>query len=151
MMSDPGKSGGHHNVAPKQGMPTLKIAYFFSGASRKSSVMSFVAEFCTKGGFGLEFHEVDIMNNSKHDLMSENIQEDWIARVESGEFDSLSCLPLAVLGAEPTGPTRMAPHHAATAGIHGACPICNGTNRGGQKMEINLSTSRFGQCMLQGP
>ena len=33
------------------------------------------------------------MNNSKHDLVSPEIQEEWINRVESGEFDALMLSP----------------------------------------------------------
>ena len=34
MLNTPGRSGGHHLIAPQQGRPTQKVAHFFIGASR---------------------------------------------------------------------------------------------------------------------
>ena len=59
----------------------MKVAYFFSGMSRKASVMTFIFQSCKNAGFGMELYEVDIMNNWKHDLISEDLLEEWIARV----------------------------------------------------------------------
>ena len=48
-----------HVVAP-EGRPTLRVAYFFSGISRKCSVGECLRALCIAGNFGLELHEVDI-------------------------------------------------------------------------------------------
>lgn len=77
--------GGHVVVPPQTGCPTLKVAYFFSGISRKASVCEYLKEFCSEAGFGLEFYEVDVLvGGSEHDLMDVETQEAWIARIESG-------------------------------------------------------------------
>ena len=68
--------------------PVLKLAYFFSGVKRKASIGEFLKNFCAKFDVGLEMHEVDILvGGSEHDLMDKEMQAQWIARIESGEFD----------------------------------------------------------------
>ena len=87
-MRDSMKAGkGHLVVPPLDNKPVLSVAYFFSGVQRKSSVANALAELCRKSGFGLSFYEVDILiAGQEHDLISQESQDDWLRRVESGEF-----------------------------------------------------------------
>ena len=47
-------------VAP-DGRPTLRVAYFFSGAQRKASLAEALKKLCSASQFGLRFEEIDIM------------------------------------------------------------------------------------------
>ena len=59
------------HVVPPEGRPTLRIAYFFSGKSRRSSVGEELKKLCTANSVGLIVHEVDILNGgADHDLLS---------------------------------------------------------------------------------
>ena len=59
-------------VRPIGKKPTLRMAYFFAGKSRKGSVGEELRGRCGKNGCGLIVHEVDILNGGKaHDLIKE--------------------------------------------------------------------------------
>ena len=75
-------------LAPKTGMATLRVAYFFSGIESKSSVTDCLREDCSEGGFGLEMHEVDtLVGGDAHYLALPEVQDDWIRKIEDGMFD----------------------------------------------------------------
>ena len=58
-----------------EGRPTLHVAYFFSGASRKSSVREELRIMATAKNVGLVVHEVDIHNGgAAHDLIDNDAQ-----------------------------------------------------------------------------
>ena len=48
-------------VEARNGLPTLRVACFFSGVERKASIAEFLKEWCTAEGFGLAFYEVDTL------------------------------------------------------------------------------------------
>ena len=74
--------------ASNENRPVMQVAYFFSGVKRKASIGEFLKKLCIKFDVGLEMHEVDILvGGSEHDLMDKDMQTQWIARIESGEFD----------------------------------------------------------------
>ena len=52
---------GTVGVSAQSGKPTLKVAYFYSGIERKASVADWLQKMCQAEGFGLEFHEIDIL------------------------------------------------------------------------------------------
>ena len=69
-------------------MPTMRVAYFFAGKSRKSSVGEELRKLCAPRNFGLVVNEVDILNGGgAHDLLDHNSQGRWESRVQDGEFD----------------------------------------------------------------
>ena len=81
-------SGGTLIVPARSGHRTLKVAYFFSGIKRKASIGNSLRKLCESSGTGLIVHEVDILvGGSEHDLMDPSSQDDWMSRVEAGEFD----------------------------------------------------------------
>ena len=86
-MNEEARSDGKLLVPPRDGKPTLTVAYFFSGIQRKASVANCLARLCRDSGFGLAFHEVDILvGGGKHDLMNLEAQQSWLDRIEKGEF-----------------------------------------------------------------
>ena len=81
-------------LKPKHGKPSLRMAYFFAGKSRKASVGEELRKLCEADGFGLIVYEVDILNGgSAHDLINTESQAAWEARVQSGEFDVIFVTP----------------------------------------------------------
>ena len=81
-------SKGTAVLAAKEGRPTLRVAYFFSGVERKSSISNYLREYCQKEGIGLEMHEVDtLVGGENHNLKKKEVQDEWIDRIERGEFD----------------------------------------------------------------
>ena len=62
-------------VEAMPGKRTLRLAYFFSGVKRKASIAEELKILCTKGGFGLTVHEVDVLVGGKeHDLLDRDSQ-----------------------------------------------------------------------------
>ena len=92
---DPGLyEGGTILVQPRQGSPTLKVAYFFSGVHRRASIGDHLQKLCEAAGFGLVMFEIDVLVGGKaHDLLDRHSQDQWLALVESGEFDMLILSP----------------------------------------------------------
>ena len=83
-------SKGTVTLAAQGNRPTLRVAYFFSGVERKASIAEFLKSLCEKEGYGLELHEIDtLVGGEAHDLMSPEVQDTWIDRIEGGEFDVL--------------------------------------------------------------
>lgn len=76
---------------PAQGnRPALRVAYFFSGVERKASIAEFLKSLCEKEGYGVELFKIDTsVGGEAHDLMSSEVQDGWIDRIERGEFDVL--------------------------------------------------------------
>ena len=88
--------GGTTVLEPKPGMRTLRMAYFFSGTKRKASIAQHLKRMCAAQGLGLVVFEIDVMvGGQEHDLLDQNSQEMWLARLEDGDFDfimlSLPC------------------------------------------------------------
>ena len=105
-------------VPALRGRPVLKVAYFFSGVSRKASVSGFLKKWCEDAGFGLVFYEVDILvGGDECDLMDRDTQDEWIARVEAGEFD-------VVINSPPCGTWS----RANWANLDGPAPCRNRQN-----------------------
>ena len=72
----------------------MSVLYLFSGVERRASISHFLKEMCVKSGVGLEFHGVDIhVGGSSHDLLSDEVQEDYLARIGAGEFDVVFLSP----------------------------------------------------------
>ena len=80
---------GAVRIEARNGKPTLRVAYFFSGIERKASIADRLSSLCSAKGFGLEFHEVDtLVGGENHDLTKTEIQDEWIDRVENGDSTS---------------------------------------------------------------
>ena len=87
-MKDRDTAHGTVRIEARNGQPTLRVAYFFSGTERKASIADHLTSYCSAEGFGLEFHEIDtLVGGENHDLLKAEIQEKWLTRAESGEFD----------------------------------------------------------------
>ena len=79
--------GNTVSVTPREGFPTLNVAYFFSGTHRKGSVADSLKTLCEEKGLGLRMCEVDIhVGGSDHDLFDGDAQEQWITRIAAGDF-----------------------------------------------------------------
>ena len=77
-------SKGTMLVAPKPGKPTLRVAYFFSGVTRKASIADELRKLC----------EIDVLvGGSEHDLLDKNSQDLWISSLEDGDFDVIILSP----------------------------------------------------------
>ena len=75
-------------AAPRDGKPTLRVAYFFSGIERKASIGNQLKQRCEAAGFGLDFEEIDIhVGGSAHDLLDRDRQNEYIEELESGVID----------------------------------------------------------------
>ena len=71
-----------------EGRPTLRVAYFFSGAQRKASIAEELKQHCKAANVGLRVEEVDMMvGGSEHNLLDYKAQERYLARIAGGEFD----------------------------------------------------------------
>ena len=63
-------------VQPKGDKPTLRVAYFFSGVTRKASIADELGKLCERDGFGLQVFEVDVLvGGSEHDLLDRLAQD----------------------------------------------------------------------------
>ena len=75
-------------LEPLEGKRTMRVAYFFSGMSRKASIGEELRRLCAKAGLGLVVDTIDIMNGGKApDLLSKEAQTAWEAMVTGGEYD----------------------------------------------------------------
>ena len=74
-------------LAAEEGEAILRVAYFFSGIERKSSIADCLRKDCAKEGFGLEMHEIDnLVGGDAHNLALPKVQGDWIWKIEDGKF-----------------------------------------------------------------
>ena len=66
----------------------MHVAYFFAGPERKASIEGELRKLCEAAGVRLVMENIDIMvGGNAHNLLSREVQDDFIARVENGEFD----------------------------------------------------------------
>ena len=87
-------SKGTMLVTPRDNKPTLRVAYFFSGVTRKASIADELRKLCERDGFGLQVFEIDVLvGGSEHDLLDRTAQDAWLARLEAGEFDCIILSP----------------------------------------------------------
>ena len=88
------KSRGNVTVEARNGLPTLRVVYFFSGIERKASIANKLKGLCSQQGFGLIFEEIDILvGGASHDLLDKEAQERFIQRIESGDIDVMILSP----------------------------------------------------------
>ena len=72
----------------RNGLPTLRMAYFISGVDRKSSIGNSLKTLSEAEGYGLEVEEVDILRKGQnHDLIDKETQENYMADIESALYD----------------------------------------------------------------
>ena len=91
-----GRSSGEPTLRlqPQDGRRSLRVLYLFSGVSRRASIAESLKDLCTKDGFGLEFHDVDIhVGGSAHDLLASDVQETYMANIHAGEYDVVILSP----------------------------------------------------------
>ena len=75
-------------VEARGDLPTIRVAYFFSGIERKASIGNKLKGLCVKHGYGLKFEEIDILVGGKaHDLLDKDSQEAYIQDIEDGKID----------------------------------------------------------------
>ena len=87
-VSRPSRSRSTVTVRARKGMPTLRVAYFFSGISGKASIVKCLKRLCENNGYGLEFEEIDILfGGTEHDLLSKETQDNYISEIEECDFD----------------------------------------------------------------
>ena len=93
-MTEEGRSQGIWKLPPRDGGPTLRVAYLFSGISRKASIASELKTLCTQSGTGLNVEEIDIYNGgSSMDLLDSTIQSQLEARIKDAQFDVVIISP----------------------------------------------------------
>ena len=81
-------------IPARHGKPTIRVLYLFSGTDRKASIAGCLKDLCLPKGYGVEFWEVDIhIGGSSHDLLDKEVQEDFLSRIASGEFDMVILFP----------------------------------------------------------
>ena len=86
--------GGTTVVQAKPGKTTLRMAYFFSGIQRKASIAEQLKKRCEKEGIGLVVFEIDVViGGSQHDQLDRESQDQWLARLEDGDFDVIMLSP----------------------------------------------------------
>ena len=82
-----GETPGLVSVPPRDGGPTLRVAYLFSGRHRKASIAEELKLLCKNSGFGLHFEEVDIMvGGGEHDLLDSDTAAKIEARISERGF-----------------------------------------------------------------
>ena len=57
-------------VTAKPGKPTLRVAYFFSGVTRKASIADELRKLCERDGFGLQVFEIDCSSGALSTICS---------------------------------------------------------------------------------
>ena len=81
-------------AAPRDGRPTLRMAYLFSGPQRKASIAKHLQKMCEEAGFGLEVVEIDILvGGSEHDMLDSDAQEQIMSKIAAGDFDIIMLSP----------------------------------------------------------
>ena len=94
IVTEEGRSKGILRFPPRDGGPTLRVAYLFSGVSRKASIASELKHLCMQSGTGLNVEEIDIYNGgSAMDLLDANIQSELEARIKDAQFDVVIISP----------------------------------------------------------
>ena len=79
---------------PRDGRPTMRVCYLFSGRHRRASIAEELRRLCERSGSGLRMEEIDIMiGGSAHDLLDAEKQANLLARIEDGEFDIVILSP----------------------------------------------------------
>ena len=82
------------SATPREGRPTLRMAYLFSGPQRKSSIAQHLKTMCKRSGFGLDCDEIDILIKGKeHDLFDKDAQEQIMSRIAAGDYDIIILSP----------------------------------------------------------
>ena len=81
-------------VPPLEGQRTLRVLYLFSGVARRASIAEHLKGLCSKDGMGLAFFDVDIhVGGSAHNLLDDQVQEDYMSRILEGEYDVVILSP----------------------------------------------------------
>ena len=81
-------------VAPRDGRPTLRMCYLFSGPQRKSSIAQHLKKLCERSGFGLECEEIDILiKGNAHDILDKEVQEKIMSKIAAGDYDIVVLSP----------------------------------------------------------
>ena len=89
-------------VAPRDGRPTLRVAYFFAGHSRKASIGEELRKLCETSEHGFQEDKIDISNRIKaHDLLDGETRDKWEAKVADGENDFVILSPPCALEPRP--------------------------------------------------
>ena len=81
-------------VPPLENKRTLRVLYLFSGVARRASIAEHLKGLCKKDGMGLAFYDVDIhVGGSAHNLLDDQVQEDYLSRVLEGDYDVVILSP----------------------------------------------------------
>jgi hypothetical protein len=93
-VSEEGATDGKVIVPPRDGAATIRVAYLFSGKSRRASIAEELRKLCLKSGMGLCFEQIDIyVGGTSHDLLDSECQAALEARIAGGEFDFIILSP----------------------------------------------------------
>ena len=95
-MTAAGTPAGVVQVKPREGSSTLRVAYFFSGTSRKASVGDELRKLCQASGIGLLLEEIDIYiynGGTAHDLLDKASQADFESKIRQGDYDVVVVTP----------------------------------------------------------
>ena len=73
---------------------TLRVAYFFSGTSRRASIAESLRSRCESAGVRLVIEEIDILvGGAAHNLLDTEAQDKFLQRIEEGDFDCVILSP----------------------------------------------------------
>ena len=81
-------------IPPQVGRRSINVLYLFSGVDRRASTADFLMALCQKEGVGMKFFDVDIhVGGSTHDLLDDENQEEYLARMLAGNIDVIILSP----------------------------------------------------------
>ena len=86
--------GGVATVPARDGAATIRVAYLFSGKSKRASIAEELRTLCQRSGMGLHFEQLDIhVGGASHDFLDADRQAELEARIAEGEFGFLILSP----------------------------------------------------------
>ena len=86
-------ANGKSDLSPCDHLPTMRVLYLFSGASRKCDVRESLIALQLEFGFVLDIKEVDLIRDSSHDVADDSFWRGILTELGSGIFFLLIVTP----------------------------------------------------------
>ena len=130
------------SLAPRKGMPVLKVAYFVSGLHRTVSIAEYLKAMCKKSAYGLRFYEIDVLVGGKeHNLMDKTARISGSGGSKRASVTSALSHHRVAVGAGPVGPMIQAHSRVGTESTHGGFRANAGPNNGEPTWGMSSSSS----------